>query len=322
MKIRFPVVLVACFIAMFGTTALAANDWPSKPVRILVSFPPGGASDLAARLLSSYLSDKFDEQFVVVNKPGAGGTIAAVTLQREKADGYTFMLSNLAPYSIAPTFFEDLSYDAMKDFTHVSYIGAVNLGLFVSPELGISDLNGFVEMARAKPGSIEIGYGAIGSWGQVIGDRFQRLAKVDLVVIPYKGAGPMRLDFLAGVIPTMIDALPQNIPSMQDGTTVAIAVSSKKRLASAPDVMTFSEQGYNIVAENWLGLTAPAGLDPSIVSRIDSALAEIIALEEVQQQFAIWGLEYERKTSEEFTAYVAEQIEVWRPLVIDAVGSK
>ena len=136
MKIKHALLLILGFFAVFGSAAHAA-DWPTKPVRILVSFPPGGSSDLVARLLGKHLSDKFGEQFVVENKPGAGGTVAAVALKREKGDGHTFMLSNLAPYSIAPTLFKKLPYDALKDFTHVSYIGTVYLGLFVSPSLGV-----------------------------------------------------------------------------------------------------------------------------------------------------------------------------------------
>lgn len=322
MKLRLLATAIICCLSLISTATFAASDWPSKPVRILVSFPPGGASDLVARLLAKHLTDKFGEQFVVENKPGAGGTVAAMALKREKGDGYTFMLSNLAPYSIAPTQFKELPYDPMKDFTHVSYIGAVHLGLFVSPKLGIKDLKGFVEKAAAEPGVLDFGTSGVGSWGQVIAEQFKRIANVDLVSIPYKGSGPMRLDFRSGVIPVIFDAIPQNIPSMEEGTAVAIAISSTTRSPSTPDIMTFKEQGYDIFAENWLGLTAPAGLDPSIASSIDAAVAEIIALPDVSKQFDTWGLAHDRRSSAEFKAFVEEQIAVWRPLVINAGAVK
>ncbi|MEK9725498.1 MAG: tripartite tricarboxylate transporter substrate binding protein, partial [Rhodospirillaceae bacterium] len=270
MALRFWLIASLVLAAAFGPSAGMAA-WPEKPVRILVSFPPGGASDLAARLFSTHLSDKFGEQFVVENKPGAGGTVAAVALKREKGDGHTFMLSNLAPFSIAPSLFKTLPYDALKDFTHVSYLGTVYLGLFVSPQLGVKTLKEFVAKAKAEPGKIDFGSSGVGSWSNVIGFNFKNMAGIDIVSIPYKGSRPMRQDFRASVIPVMFDALPQNVPALQDGTAVALAISAPGRIKTNPDLMTFKEQGFDIVAENWLGLTAPAGLDAAVAEKIDAA---------------------------------------------------
>lgn len=321
MKYRNILVAIFGLVFAFGT-AVHAADWPTKPVRILVSFPPGGSSDLVARLLASHLTDKFDKQFVVENKPGAGGTVAAMALKREKGDGHTFMLSNLAPYSIAPTLFKKLPYDALKDFTHVSYIGTVYLGLFVSPKLGVTTLADFVKKAKTEPGKLDFGSSGVGSWSNVIGFQFNKISKIDVVSIPYKGSRPMRQDFRGGVIPVMFDALPQNIPALKEGTAIALAISAPSRTKSNPDLKTFKEQGYDIVAENWLGLTAPAGLDASIAKRIDSALVEIVALPAVQEKFGFWGLVHERKTTEEFQAYVADQIQKWKPLIISSGAKK
>ncbi|MDG2205926.1 MAG: tripartite tricarboxylate transporter substrate binding protein, partial [Alphaproteobacteria bacterium] len=311
---------IFCLIMLPGHAAQAAN-WPSKPVRILVSFPPGGSSDLVARLLSKHLTDKFGQQFVVENKPGAGGTVAATALKREKGDGHTFMLSNLAPYSIAPTLFRKIPYDALKDFTHVSYIGTVYLGLFVSPKLGVKTLKDFVAKAKAEPGKLDFGSSGVGSWSNVIGFQFNKLANIDVVSIPYKGSRPMRQDFRGGVIPIMFDALPQNIPAIKEGSAIALAISAPARTKANPDLPTFKENGFDIVAENWLGLTAPAGLDASIASRMDAAVAEIVAKPEIQEKFSFWGLVHTRKTTKEFQSYVADQIEKWKPLII-ASGAK
>ncbi len=321
MKFRF-LTLAILGLAIFIGPNLQAAEWPTKPVRIFVSFPPGGSSDLVARLLSTHLSDKFGEQFVVENKPGAGGTVAAVALKREKADGHAFMLSNLAPYSIAPTLFKKVPYDALKDFTHVSYIGTVYLGLFVSPDLGVKNLAEYVAKAKAEPGKLDFGSSGVGSWSNVVGFQFNKLANIELVSIPYKGSRPMRQDFRSGVIPIMFDALPQNIPAINDGTTVALAISAPARTRSNPDLMTFREQGFDIVAENWLGITAPAGLDPDIIDKMDMALAEIVQLPSVQEKFKFWGLVHERKTTQQFQAYVAEQIEKWKPLIISSGAKK
>lgn len=308
--------LAMALIAPFA--ASAAEDWPSQPVRIMVSFPPGGSSDLVARLLSEHLSTELGQQFVVENRPGAGGTVAAEALKREAGDSHVFMLSNLAPFTIAPTQFKDIGYDAVADFTHVSYIGAVHMGMFVKPDLGPKTFADFVEMAKAAPGEYDFGSSGVGSWSHVIGQNVASMAGLDLVHIPYQGSGPMRLDFRAGVISVFFDAVLQNMEMVQDGEAVVLAVTSPERLKGAPDVATFREQGFDLVAENWLGVTAPAGLDPAIVAKMDAAMQTVMAREDVRRQFAVWGLVQEPKTTEAFQGFVADQIAVWRPMVLAA----
>ena len=310
---------LAVMAAALGAPGIAsATDWPTKPVRIMVSFPPGGSSDLVARLLAEHLSNDLGQQFVVENRPGAGGTVAAEALKREPADGYAFMLSNLAPFTIAPTQFRDIAYDAMADFTHVSYIGAVHMGIFVTPNLGLATFGEFVEMAQAAPGEIDFGSSGVGSWSHVIGQNVATMADLEMEHIPYQGSGPMRLDFRAGVISVFFDAVLQNMEMVEDGDAVVLAVTSPERLAGAPDIPTFRELGYDLVAENWLGFTAPAGLDPAIAATLDGALQSIMAREDVQAQFAAWGLVHAPKTTAEFSDFVGAQIEVWRPMVLAA----
>lgn len=306
---------VLAAFALSSAPALAETAWPEKPVRILVSFPPGGASDLVGRLLAQHLSDSLGEQFVVENKPGAAGTLAAGELQSSAADGYTLMLSNLTPFNVAPTRFPDTPYDPIADFTHVTYIGSVHLGLFVRPEVGAADLGAFVDLAKSEPGTLDYGSSGVGSWGHVVAERFKALAGVDIVHIPYKGSGPMRLDFRSGVVPVIFDAVPQNLPSVEEGAAVPLAVTAPSRIPTLPDTPTFTELGLDIVAENWLGVSAPAGLDPEIAAKLDAALQDAMAEPEVVEQFATWGLVREPKTSEEFSAYVAGLAEAWKPLV-------
>ena len=310
---------LAAMAAAFGAPGLAtATDWPSKPVRIMVSFPPGGSSDLVARLLAEHLSTELGQQFVVENRPGAGGTVAAEALKREPGDGYAFMLSNLAPFTIAPTQFKEISYDAMGDFTHVSYIGAVHMGMFVKPDLGPKTFGEFVEMAKAAPGEYDFGSSGVGSWSHVIGQNVANMAGLEMVHIPYQGSGPMRLDFRAGVISIFFDAVLQNMEMVEDNEATVLAVTAPERLAGAPDIPTFREQGYDLVAENWLGFTAPAGLDPAIAEKLDGALQTVMARDDVQAQFATWGLARTPMSSAEFSDFVARQIDVWRPMVLAA----
>ncbi|TNB49737.1 tripartite tricarboxylate transporter substrate binding protein [Martelella lutilitoris] len=311
------IILAATALAALAPAAFAA-DYPERPVRILVSFPPGGSSDLVARLLSEQLGAALGQQFVVENKPGAAGTVAATELKNAEADGYTLMLSNLTPFNVAPTSFPDTPYDPVADFTHIGYIGAVHLGMFVSPELETPDMAAFVEKAKAEPGMLDYGSSGVGSWGHVVAVAYENEAGVELSHIPYKGSGPMRLDFRAGVIPVIFDAVPQNLPAVAEGTAIPLAVSSPQRLDTLSDTPTFTELGYDIVAENWLGISAPAGVDPDIVATLQDALATALATDEVVAQFETWGIVGGTMTSDEFTDYVAKGVAEWAPLVNQA----
>lgn len=302
-------------LAAFATAPAAQAAWPEKPVRILVSFPPGGSSDLVARLLAEKLSADLGQQFVVENKPGAAGTVAAGALKSAAPDGYTFMLSNLTPFSVAPTRFPDTPYDPVADFDHITYVGTVHLGLFAAPALEVSDFASFLQKAKANQGKIDYGSSGVGSWGHIIAEQFNRETGAGLFHIPYKGSGPMRLDFRAAVVPVIFDAVPQNLPAVAEGTALPIAVTSETRLPTLPDTPTFTELGYDIVAENWLGFSAPAGVPDAIKTRLDAALQKAMAEASVMAQFDNWGLVREPKTSAEFEAFVAEQFEAWKPLV-------
>lgn len=310
----------ALAVAAVGSADKASADWPEKPVRILVSFPPGGGSDLVARLLAEELTADLGQQFVVENKPGAAGTVATTALKEAAPDGYTFMLSNLTPFNVAPVRFPDTPYDPIKDFTHVAYIGAVYLGIFVSPDLGVSSLDELISKAKAEPGKIDYGTSGVGSWGQVVSAQFKTLTGVEMEHIPYKGSGPMRRDFRGGVIPMTFDALPQNLPMIVEGKAIPLAISSSERIPTSPDIPTFIEQGIDITAENWLGISAPAGLDGVIVTKMDASLAKALASDKVKKQFAVWGVSTKSMLGTDFPAFVASQAEAWRPLVQAAIA--
>lgn len=302
-------------LATLAMPAVAQTSWPERPVKILVSFPPGGSSDLVARLLAEKLSASTGQQFVVENKPGAAGTVAASALKESAPDGYTFMLSNLTPFNVAPVRFPDTPYDPVADFDHITYIGTVHLGLFASPSMGVTDLNGLIEAAKAEPGTYEYGSSGVGSWGHIIAEQFQNVTDTELFHIPYKGSGPMRLDFRGGVIPSIFDAVPQNLPAVEEGTAIPLAVSATERLSSLPDVPTFTELGYDIVAENWLGFSSSVGVDEEIKVKLDGALIDAMNLPDVQAQFDTWGLVRKPKSSEAFSGYVADQLVRWTPMV-------
>jgi tripartite-type tricarboxylate transporter receptor subunit TctC len=304
--------------ALMASTALWAQAaWPSKPVRIIVSFPPGGTSDIVARLIGQHLSEKFGQQFLVDNRPGAGGTVSGDLTKKEAPDGYTLILANNAPFTIAPTQFPTIPYDPIKDFTHIIYIGASAPALLVQPSLGVKDLKGFIELAK-KDTKISYGSSGVGSISNILGEAVKKKAGISMIHVPYKGSAPAIQDFKAGVLKTYYDLLAQNMPMVKAGEAVAIAVAAPKRIAQAPDVPTFREQGLDIVLENWLGLSGPAGMPPELVKKIHDAVTEALALPAVKEKLGTWGIETRTMSSAEYTKFVADQITVWRPLMIDA----
>jgi len=304
-------------LATAAPAAWAQAAWPSKPVRIVVSFPPGGTSDIVARLIGQHLTDKFGQQFLVDNRPGAGGTVAAELVKKEAPDGYTLILANNAPFTIAPTQFQKIPYDPIKDFTHIVYIGASAPGLMVQPSLGVKDLKGFIELAKKDP-KMSYGSSGVGSISHILGEAVKKKAGITMVHVPYKGSAPAIQDFKAGVLKTYYDLLAQNVPMIKAGEAVAIAVAAPQRISQAPDVPTFREQGLDIVLENWLGLSGPAGMSPELTKRIHGAVTEVLALPAVKERLNTWGVETRAMSSADYTQFVAQQIEVWRPLIIDA----
>ncbi|TCT06148.1 Bug family tripartite tricarboxylate transporter substrate binding protein [Aquabacter spiritensis] len=309
---------LAAAVALPSPGAFAqASDWPQKPIRIVVTFPPGGTSDIVARLIGQNLTERLGQQVLVDNRPGAGGTVAAELVRKEAPDGYTLILANNAPFTIAPTQFKKIPYDPVKDFTHIAYIGASAPGLMVQPSLGVKDLNGFVALAKADP-KLTYGSSGVGSISHILGEAVKKKAGIQMVHVPYKGSAPAIQDFKAGVLKSYYDLLAQNVPMIKSGEAVAIGVAAPERISQAPDVPTFREQGLDIVLENWLGVSGPAGMPPELVAKIHDAVAAAVATPAVKDKLSTWGIETKPMTSAQYAAFVADQIAVWRPLIIDA----
>lgn len=312
--------LVAATVS--APAALYAQAWPTKPVRVIVTFSPGGSSDVVARLISGPLQQKLGQTVVVDNKPGAGGTIGAAEASRAPADGYTFLLSNSAPISISPFMLDKSPYDPVKSFNQVSYIGSVANVFVLHPSVPAKSLKELVAWMKTQKEPISYGSGGIGSIGHIIGEVFRNQHKLSIEHIGYKGSGPMHTDLIGGRLKFAIDTLPQNVPYMQDGRLRAVAVTSPKRAGISPDVPTVIEAGEpKLVAENFLGISAPAGVKPDVANRLHGVMAEILADANVVKKLEDLGV-YGRKMSvAEFNAFVAKQVADWAPLV-KASGAK
>src|SRR5436190_5848975 len=285
-----------------GVSAGAATgrDWPERPVRIICSYVTGGSSDIVARIVAQYLTQNLGKPFIIDNRPGAGGAVSATIVKQAAADGYTLICTSLAPFAIAPTQFKNLQYDAIKDFTHVSYIGAEPTAFFVSPSLGVSTLAEFIALAKAQPTRIRYGSSGVGSAAHINGEYLKKLAGIEMLHVPYKGAAPMITDYRAGAINAYITSLVLNMPQVEAGEVRVIGSLGRSRVPGAKDVRTFREQGFDIVSENWFGFSAPAGLSPAIAGKIDAAVREVVAPPVVQDRFHKLGVtSTPRMTTEE-----------------------
>lgn len=303
-------------------TIAMAQTWPTKPVRIIVTFAPGGSSDVVARLISAPLQQKLGQTFIVDNRPGAGGTIGAAEAARANADGYTFMLSNSAPISISPFMLDKATYDPVKSFNHIAYIGSVANVVVLHPSVPAKSVKELVAWIKAQKEPVNYGSGGIGSIGHILGEVFKNEHQLKIEHIGYKGSSPMHNDLMGGRLKFAIDTLPQNVPYMQDGRLRGIAVTSPTRAPISPDVPTVIEAGQpKLVAENFLGLSAPAGIRPEIASRLHSVMSEVVADPTVVKRLEELGVYGRKMSSAEFNAFVSKQVTEWAPLV-KASGAK
>jgi tripartite-type tricarboxylate transporter receptor subunit TctC len=310
------------FILLLVTGHAFAQTWPTKPVRVVVTFSPGGSSDIVARLIGAPLQAELGQSVIVDNKPGAGGTIGALEVARAAPDGYTLLLSNSAPISISPAMQDQPRYDPVAGFTHVSYIGSVANVFVVHPSVPASSLRELVGWIKQQPNPVPYGSGGIGSIGHIIGETLKKDQNLQMEHVGYKGSSPMHNDLLAGTIKLAIDTLPQNVPFMKDGKLRALAVTSPARAPMAPDVPSVLELGQKkLVAENFLGIAGPAGLPRAVVDRLHAAMRKSLANPTVQQRLAELGVQGRDMTPEQFTKFVADQVKDWHQPVKDS-GAK
>jgi tripartite-type tricarboxylate transporter receptor subunit TctC len=301
---------------------VAAQTYPSKPVRVVVTFPPGGSSDVVARQIAPLLAERLGQSFVVDNKPGAGATIGGAEVARAAPDGYTLMLSNTAPISLSPFMLDPMPYDPVKSFTHVAYIGSVPNVFVVHPSVPARTLAEFVAWAKQQKAPINYGSGGIGSIGHIVGELFKAQAGIELTHVGYRGSGPMHNDLLGGTILFAIDTLPQNVQYQKSGKLRLLAVTSDNRNAMAPDVPTVVEAGYaKLVADNFFGLSGPAGMPRPVVEALNKAAQAALADPRLTKALEDFGIAPGKMSPEEFTAFVQQQVSAWGPAV-KASGAK
>ncbi len=308
--------LAAICLAM---AAGSAGAWPDKPVRIVVTFAAGGASDIVARTISEPLAKALGQPVVVDNKPGAGGTIGGAEVVRAAPDGHTLMLSNSTPLSIGPFTLPKPPYDPVRQFSHVAMLGIAPVAILAHPKTGpasLKDMPKFYAGGGGVSGGSAFGSGGPGSIGHIVGEMLKHELKFSMTHVPYRGGAPMTTDLIAGTIPVGIDVITAYVPMMKSGQLKGLAVTSRSRSPLAPDVPSVVELGHpQLVAENYFGISGPAGLPKEVVDKLAGALAAIVADPAVQKRFEDLGITPLKMSSAQFTDYVAKQISDWGPAI-------
>jgi tripartite-type tricarboxylate transporter receptor subunit TctC len=292
----------------------AAQDWPSRPVRIVAPFAPGGSADTLGRLVAVRLAAKFNQNFVVDNRAGAGGTVGSELVANSTPDGYTLVVSSIATHAIGPAM-RKVPYDPVKDFTHIALFGGPPIIAVVHPGVEAKTLAQFVALSKASGQGISYGSPGPGTNGHLVAELFRMRSGTNLVHIPYKGAALAMADLAGGHIPASFNTLSTAAPHVRSGRARALAHSQAKRVTSFPDVPTFVESGYkDLVATTWFSLSGPAGIPPGVVKRLNAAVREALAMPEVRAPLATEGIEPGNLDANAFTQFVRDEVARWAPI--------
>ncbi len=310
-----PRLFAALVFSLASVHAAGQTDWPTKPVRIIVPFAPGGTADIAARIVAEQLTKAFTQTFFAENRAGASGNIGAAEVARSAPDGYTLLMGNTPTLAINQFIFPKMPYNTEKDFAPVSFVARVPNVLVVHPSLGVRSLQELIDRAKAKPGSINYGTSGAGTVLHLAAELLKTMAKIDLVHVPYKGSGPMLQDLIAGQIQMAIDNVPTALPLIRSGRLLALGVTPSKPVAMLPNVPTIASviAGYEAVA--FFALMTPAGTPQPIIARLSSELDKILHRPEVMERFQQLGAEPVGGTPAELAAFIASETIKWREVV-------
>ena len=307
--------ILICF-ALIGN--VYAQSYPSGPVKIVVPFPPGGTTDILARVLSNELTKKWGQTVVVENKPGASGTIFSEQLAHMPPDGYTLMVT-ATHHVINPSLYKNLKYNTRIDFTPISLVAGVPNVLVVNPAFPAKNIQELIVYAKANPGKVMFGSSGTGGANHLSGELFKSMAKIDLVHVPYKGAAPALNDLLGNQISVMFDSIPGVLSHIKAGKLRALGVTSLTRSAALPNVPTISESGLKgFEALAWFGMYAPPQMAPELLNKVSGDVLTVLQSPQVKNQFAEQGADAGNMTQAEYAKYVDAEITKWAKVITDA----
>jgi tripartite-type tricarboxylate transporter receptor subunit TctC len=306
----------ACSLLSGQTAAQATAKYPVKPVRVILGFPAGGASDTTARLVAQKLADAFGQQFVMDNRPGAGGVLALEILSKSAPDGYTLGLSTPGMLTIAPLFERKPGYDPLKSFVPISVLIFANQLFSATATLPVTSVKDLIALAKTRPGQINYASSGFGTTPHLTGELFNVLAGVKLVHVPYKGSGPALNDLISGQVQVGFGPVITGLPHVKAGRLKALGVTGLKRSASAPEIPTVAEQGLpTFDMRTWTAMLAPAGMPPELVRRLSTEVQRIIREPDVNGFLVSRGVDPAGSTPEEFAQLIRSELAKWRELL-------
>jgi len=310
-------VLTAALVC--AATPSLAQSFPEKPIRFVVGFTPGGPSDILARALGQKLGERWGQQVVIENRPGAGGNVAAEAVAKSAPDGYTWLLGNNSILATNQSLYRSLGYDPVKDFAPVSLVAVQPNILVVNPQVPVHSVAELIQVAKKSPGKLNYASSGAGAAAHLAGELFKTMAGVDLVHVPYKGAQPALTDVIAGQVQVMFATSASVIPFIKAGKLRALAVTTARRSASVPDLPTVSEAGVpGFEAISWHGVVVPAATPAPLVERLNRDIVGALAQPDLRERLAALGAEVHAGTPREFADYIASEIPKWSKVVRDS----
>jgi len=313
---RFPICRAAAVIALAAfAAAAAAQEFPTKPIRFLIPFGPGGVGDITARAVAQKMSETLGQQIVIDNRPGAGGIVASQIVQKSAPDGYTLLLLNNA-HAVSMSLFRKLPYDTLKDFSPVSSIATFSVVVLVSPESPIRSLKDLVATAKASPGKLNMGTIQIGATQHLAAELFKSMAGIDVVHVPFSNTGAVLTGLRGGSVQFAFEFVAPVIGQVKGGSLRALAVSQRTRFSGLPDVPTVSQAGvagYEVTS--WNGIGVPAGTPKAVIERLHKAVTMALAQPDVKKRFAGLAVEPRPDTPEGFRRHIAAEIGKWRKVI-------
>ncbi len=316
MKTRASLFVVSLIVS-FGIAAGEAGDYPTKTVRVVVGFQAGGGTDIAARVLTQKLTESFDASFIVDNRPGAAGNLAADIVAKSNADGYTILMANS---TIAiPSLYAKLPFDIRKDFTPLSLIALGPSVLVVNPGLGINDVKGLISRAKSKPNELTYGSGGLGNVTHLAMELFQSMAGISMVHVPYKGGAPSVLGLVTGEVQSLFTSIPTALPQITAGKMKPIGVSISRRSSALPNVPTIDEAGLpGYYAASWYGLLLPVGVPKTTIALLAKQIGIVMRAADVKEKMLSQGFEPVGDTPAEFAKFIREELPRWEKVVKSA----
>jgi len=305
-----------------ASTAHAQQHYPSRPVRWIVPFAPGGPTDIMSRAVGEKLGQRLGQQFVVDNRGGAGGNIGAELVAKAQPDGYTIMIGHVGTHAINIALYQKVPYDPVRDFTPISLLATLPLALVVHPSVPVHNVKELIALAQKRPGELNFASAGNGGPTHLTAEVLKSMAKINIVHVPFKGNAQALIELMSGRVQIMFSNLLTSMPHVRTGKLRAIAISTAKRSPQAPDLPTVAESGVpGFDVTPWYGVLGPANLPRTIMQRLNAEVADIVKMPEMQERFVAQGVDLTSSTPEQFAALIKTEVPKWKKIVQDS-GAK